>query len=52
MRLDVGPGLLQRSLNTGYNWSPQAQIQSFYRQFSRCEEEKKKPNRVSKMAGL
>ena len=23
MRLDIGPGLFQRSLNTGYNWSPQ-----------------------------
>ena len=26
MRSDIGPGLFQRSLNTGYNWSPQSAL--------------------------
>ena len=29
MRSDIGPGLFQRSLNTGYNWSPQLIISNF-----------------------
>ena len=30
MRLDIGPDLFQRSLNTGYNWSPQWSLEIFF----------------------
>ena len=31
MRSDIGPGLFQRSLNTGYNWSPQYVWRSWHK---------------------